>query len=120
MCDFRLSSHTFEYPNDFNPKEFFEGCIGVIVGVDCNIETIKLKVNKAQANYFRDLPLHDSQQEIEHSEEYSIFQYKLRPTYDFKQEILKNGETVAVLEPLWLRKEIAEEIKRLCSLYKEI
>ncbi len=120
MCDFRLSSHTFEYPNDFNPKEFFEGCIGVIVGVDCNIETIKLKVNKAQANYFRDLPLHDSQQEIEHSEEYSIFQYKLRPTYDFKQEILKNGETVEVLEPLWLRKEIAEEIKRLCSLYKEI
>lgn len=24
-----------------------------------------------------------------------------------------------MLEPLWLRKEIAEEIKRLCSLYKE-
>ena len=30
-----------------------------------------------------------------------------RITYDFLQEILHNGENVEVLEPLWLREEIA-------------
>lgn len=120
LCDFRLSSHTFEYPADFNPKKYFEGRFGVIVGVDCKIETVKIKVSRGQANYFRDLPLHDSQQEIERAEEHSIFQYKLRPTFDFKQEILKNGKDAEVLEPLWLRKEIAIEIKRLWDIYKDI
>lgn len=48
LCDFRLSSHTFEYPNDFNPKEFFEGCIGVIVGVK---ETLVSKIISLIFNY---------------------------------------------------------------------
>ena len=44
LCDFRISSHRFEYPMDFNPPKYFEGCIGVIVGADCKIEKVKLKV----------------------------------------------------------------------------
>ena len=40
--------------------------------------------------------------------------------FDFKQEILKNGATVEVLEPSWLRKDIAEEIKMMYGLYHEI
>lgn len=61
--NFRLSSHTFEYPEDFDPQEYFNGCIGVITGDGCGIEKVKLKASTAQANYLRDLPLHESQQE---------------------------------------------------------
>ena len=111
--DFRLSSHTFEYPADFEPKEFFKGCIGVIVGDGSAQEIVKLKVNLGQANYLRDLPLHESQQETERTEEYCIFEYKLRPTYDFKQELLGMGENIEVLEPRWLRSEIAERARRI-------
>ena len=66
----------------------------------------------------RDLPMHESQQETERTEEYSIFEYRLRPTFDFQQEILWNGEDVEVLEPLWLRKEIAAKIARMWNKYK--
>ena len=111
--DFRLSSHTFEYPADFQPEEFFKGCIGVIVGDGSAQEIVKLKVNPGQANYLRDLPLHESQQETERTEEYCIFVYKLRPTYDFKQELLGMGENIEVLEPRWLRSEIAERARRI-------
>ena len=115
---FRLSSHTFEYPKNFNPKEYFDGCFGIIAAADCDIQKVRLKVNCGQANYMRDLPMHESQQETERTEEYSIFEYRLRPTFDFQQEILWNGEEVEVLEPLWLRKEIAAKIARMWNKYK--
>ena len=116
---FRLSSHTFEYPKDFNPKEYFDGCFGIIAATDCDTQKVRLKVNSGQANYLRDLPLHESQRETERTEEYSIFEYHLRPTFDFQQEILWNGEDVEVLEPLWLRKEIAGKIMRMWNKYKK-
>ena len=70
--DFRLSSRTFEYPEEFNPQEYFNGCIGVIPGDGTDIEKVKIKVSASQANYLRDLPLHESQQETEQTDEYSI------------------------------------------------
>lgn len=117
--DFRLSSHIFEYPTNFSPRKYFEGCIGVITGDGCDIQKVKLKVSSSQANYFRDLPLHDSQEETKQTEDYSIFEYQLRPTFDFQQEILRNGEDVEVIEPIWLRKEIAGKIKRMWNKYNK-
>ena len=116
---FRLSSHTFENPKDFNPKEYFDGCFGIIAATYCDTQKVRLKVNSGQANYLRDLPLHESQQETERTEEYSIFEYHLRPTFDFQQEILWNGEDVEVLEPLWLRNEIAGKIMRMWNKYNK-
>ena len=81
---------------------------------------MKLKVNPGQANYLRDLPLHESQQETERTEEYCIFVYKLRPTYDFKQELLGMGENIEVLEPRWLRSEIAERARRILERYVDV
>lgn len=43
--DFRLSSHTFKYPEEFDPQEYFEGCIGVMPGDDCDMEKVKIKVS---------------------------------------------------------------------------
>ena len=62
--------------------------------------------------------MHESQEEIERNEEYSIFTFNLRPEFDFQQEILWNGEDMEVLEPEWLRKEIAGKIKRMLNKYK--
>lgn len=117
--NFRLSSHTFEYPEDFDPQEYFNGCIGVITGDGCGIEKVKLKASTAQANYLRDLPLHESQQETGQTDEYSIFELHVRPTFDFQQKLLCYGENLEVLEPLWLRKEITGKVKRMWNMYKE-
>lgn len=118
--DLRVSEHqTFIYPTDFSPEEFFDGCYGIIAGDGKKAERVKLKVCSGQANYIRDLPMHESQKEIERNDQFSIFQLHIRPTFDFQQEILCNGEDIEVLEPLWLRKEIAGKIKRMCNIYKE-
>lgn len=63
--ELRLSSHTFEYPKEFCPQEYFNGCFGIIAGGDCDIQKVRLKLSTGQANYLRDLPLHESQHETE-------------------------------------------------------
>ena len=115
----KLDDETFKLPEEFEPEEFFSDYFGIIAGTDTEIETVKLKLSVGQANYLRSLPLHDTQEEIDKTDEYSIFTVRLRPEFDFKQEILWNGEDIEVLEPLWLRKEIADITKRMWNKYKD-
>lgn len=117
IISFRLSSHCFVYPKDFNAERFFQACFGVIVGVDTKVEHVVLRVATNQANYLRDLPMHKTQKECERNALYSIFEMDIRPTTDFQQEILWNGEYVEVLKPEWLRKEIAKRVKRMNNQY---
>ena len=98
--DFRLSSHTFEFPEDFSPQEYFDGCFGIIPDKNCKVEDVLLKVNVGQANYMRDLPMMENQLEVERNDEYSIFKLRVRPTFDFQQELLWNREELEVLEPV--------------------
>ena len=119
FLEVNLSDEAFKYPKKFNPENYFKECFGIIHDDDCDLETVKLKVDSGQANYLRSLQMHHSQKEVERNDEYSIFTLYLRPTFDFQQEILWNGEAVEVLEPLWLRREIAGIIKRMWNHYKK-
>lgn len=113
------TEETFTMPKDWDAEEYFDGFIGVLCYDDCKKEIVKIKVSISQANYLRSLKLHESQEEVERNEDYSIFTYFLRPTYDFIQELLWNGEEVEVLEPQWLRDETRGRIERMLDLYKE-
>ncbi len=113
-----ITDETFKLPKDWDGQEFFNGCFGIIADLRMDIQDIKLKVNASQANYIRDLKLHESQQEIERNDEYSIFTYQLRPSYDFIQELLWNGADMEVLEPQSLRQEIASIVEQLHKKYK--
>ncbi len=113
------TDETFVMPKDWDANEYFADSFGIIADQRIDSQTVKLKVSAGQANYIRDLKMHESQEEIERNDEYSIFVYRLRPTYDFMQEILRNGEDIEVLEPLWLREEMAGIIKRMWDKYKE-
>lgn len=114
-----IPNEKFRMPNSFNAAEYFEEYYGVIIDEDLDVETVKLKVSAGQANYLRSLPLHDTQQEIQKTGEYSIFELKISPTFDFCQEILRNGEEMEVLEPIWLRKEIVGKIEKMWDKYRD-
>lgn len=108
----------FDYPEDFVAGEYFEDCFGIIADHNYDVETVKLKVSAGQANYLRSLTLHQTQSEIERNDEYSIFKLRLRPTFDFRQEILMMGSDVEVLSPEWFRDEVAEVTKHMWDKYK--
>ena len=114
-----LTDHSFEYPKDFKAEDYFDDCFGIIADQRCKVRTIKLKVAASQANYLRSLTLHQTQKEIERTDEYSIFTVRLRPTYDFLQEILSMGNDVEVLEPSEFRDDIVEIVRQMWNKYKE-
>ena len=106
-----------QVPKDFNAHDAFSGIYGARVYPGMERETVVLKVSNMQAKYFQSLPLHHSQEIIEETNEYTIFQYYLTPDYDFKQDVLSFGVSVEVLEPELLRNEIGEVISELNRRY---
>jgi predicted DNA-binding transcriptional regulator YafY len=118
VLEIQPTEKAFKYPADFSPEIYFEGYFGVIHDEGYALENVKLKVRADQANYLRSLPMHHSQTETERNDDFSIFTLQIRPTYDFQQELLRIGDTLEVIEPLWLRNEIAEMIKRMWNTYK--
>ena len=119
IVEAKTTDMPFKYPDDFCPEVYFGGCFGIIHDESCPLETVKLKVQASQANYLRSLPLHPSQKELVHTGEYSIFSVEVRPTFDFQQELLWNGDALEVLEPLWLRKEMTGIAKRMWNNYNK-
>lgn len=113
IISLNLTNKKFNCPKDFNPDVYFSGCFGVILDYDYKIENVRLKVDASQANYLRSLPLHPSQEELERHDDYSIFELRLRPTYDFLQELLRNDDALEVVSPEWLRETLAEKARKI-------
>ena len=65
------------------------------------------------------LPLHHSQREELRTPEYSEFSFFIAITYDFIQELRKQGSNLEVLEPEQLRESFKQEAALLGRLYWE-
>ena len=111
------TKNPLKVPKKFKADEFFSHFFGIIVD-ERKPETIRLKVDAEQVKYYKSLPLHSSQKEIEATEDYAIFEYQLVPTYDFEQEVLSKGPTVEVLAPASFRDLIREDAKAMLARYE--
>ena len=110
----------FKLPKKFDAAKFFEDYYGIIIGdEDFDVEPVALKVDSWQSKYLRTLPLHHTQVEVERTEEYSIFEYRLCPTFDFRQKILSMGEMIEVLAPKALREEIDMLVSDMEGIYHD-
>lgn len=118
MENVTISEETFKLPENLDPAEYFKDCFGIINYEDFEVQKVVLKVDAFQSNYIRNLPLHTSQKETERTDEYSIFEYHLKPEFDFEQEIFSNMDTMEILEPQWLREDIAEKLRNLTKKYQ--
>jgi len=103
-----ITSNEFELPKDFDSKEFFNDSFGIIVDNNIKTETVLIKVYGDNVKYIETLPLHHSQQKKEEAQDYTIFSYRIKPTYDFIKEILSQGRYMEVIAPDSLRNEIKE------------
>ena len=101
---------------DFDGESYFKDTYGVS-GMEYHPQPIEIKVVAVEANYFRTLPLHHTQEEIERNDEYSIFRFNIIPSYEFTQELLKQGTNLEVLSPQWYRDEFAGKIAEIHKIY---
>lgn len=119
IAGLEIGSKKFREIKDFDPAKEFKYTFGIINGTGEKPEKILLSFTPKEGRYINSLPLHHSQKEILKNNTERIFEYKLVPTYDFKMEILSYGDTVKVLEPESLRKDIAEQLKKALGRYKD-
>lgn len=117
IIDLKITENTYKYPEDFSPEAYFSSFYGVIVDETMDAEYVDIKVHKSQLGYLYTLPLHPSQQEIEQTDEYSIFRLFIAPTFDFEQYILSMGEYIEVISPEWFRKRLINRINKVISIY---
>ena len=100
----------FKLPKNFDAEKFFEDYYGIIISdEDFDVEPVALKVDWWQSKYLRTLPLHHTQVEVECNDEYSIFEYRLCPSFDFQQKLLSMGDSVGVLAPVLLKDILREK-----------
>ena len=114
-----LDDKPFEMPDDFDVEGYFRDYYGATAPSNATpTKHVKIKVFGKQVKYFRSLPKHHSQKEAVICDEYSIFEYDVKPTYDFQQAILSHAPDVVVLEPQSLREEIRWKVEELNRRYK--
>lgn len=116
ISQLNLLQDTFTMPDNVKPSEFFKDCFGIITNRN-SAKRIVLRVEPTQAKYFRALPLHSSQQEEVH-DNYSVFTYNMRITYDLKEEIMSHGASIEVLEPKELKTLIRTELEQALKNYQ--
>ena len=99
--DIMLTAESFTIKKGFNATKFFSECFGVVIGDGTKAEQIVLRAFGREKYYLRDLPLHHTQKELEprtaearqqqEAQDFSDFEYHLRPTADFKGQIMSRG-----------------------------
>ena len=103
--------------NKVTAEAYFDGCFGVNHSDNQEPEKIRIKVYRQQAEYVRTLPIHESQREVETNNDWSIFEYRLVPCYNFYQQLLWHREKLEVLEPQHVRDEIMMAIQKMLERY---
>ena len=113
-----LTEQSFEYPEDFNSKDFFTDSYGIAASTGEKTENIVIRTYAELPGYLRSLPLHHSQKELFSNEDFTDFSIRVKPTFDFIQELLSHREQLEVISPLNFRNQISEIIKSMNSLYE--
>lgn len=119
ILECQLTEKTFAFDKNFDIDAYFRGCCGII---HSDKEPIKVVVKAYDngADYLRTLPLHESQRELDISDdEATYFEMQVCPTYDLYQSLLAQADQIEVIEPESVRKQMRNFAKNLMSYYKE-
>lgn len=107
---------TFTINKNFDAQAYFEGCCGIITS-DKPAKRVVIRAYGGFADYLRTLPLHESQHELGGDDESTLFEYRLKLTFDFYQQVLEQGDQMEVLEPEEARKELHNFALNLMRYY---
>ena len=114
----RLTDIKFQIDPNFDAKTYFEECFGVLVGDGTEPERIVIRAYGNERYYLRDLPIHSSQREIGHGEDFADFELTMRPTIDLSAHLLSRGSQTKVLSPAWLADEIHDMHQEAAAMYE--
>lgn len=114
IISIKILNERFEISKDFDLKEYLNRAFRIYKG---DTQKIKVWFDSYQARWIKERIWHESQ-EIEDLGNGEIILTIEGNTEEIKRWIMSYGSHCKVLEPESLKKEIEEEIKKLCEIYK--
>jgi len=117
ISNFIITEVKFKPHKEYDIIEEFNHSFGIINGTNEQPEKIILAFTPNEGRYVKSLPLHHSQQLVVENKKEIQFSYFLKPTYDFKMELLSYGNQVKIIEPEALRKSIKKKLQDAIDLY---
>lgn len=111
-----LTDEDFEMPKDFSPQDYFAEYFGVLT-LEIPMAHVVVRTYGKTSNYFRTLPLHQSQRTVAVTAAYTDFSFDIRPTADFLGELLSYDSGLEVLEPQELRQQMQRQIEAMLQRY---
>ena len=117
MDNLKLTEKQMLPHSDITVQEYFDGSFGVNHTDDQVPETVRIKVYGTQVDYVRALPIHESQHELETTDDWAIFEYRVVPCYNFYQQLLWHRERLEVLAPAHVREEMKDIVKKISEWY---
>ncbi len=118
ILDLKISADTFTSDNKLDPARLFDQTIGLVFSQN-KVQHVILSFTPTQGKYVKTLPLHKSQKVLIDNEDECRISLHVIPNYELKQEILRHGDTVKVIEPEWLVCEIRQLLKRTLEKYND-
>lgn len=118
LSNLEITRNVFKRPVNFNPDDNYRYCFGIVSPNNQPPQNIVLSFDPYQGKYIKTLPLHHTQEIVTDNEKELRIKLKLCITHDFIMELLSYGETVKVIEPLELKKEIKNSLQKTLTLYK--
>jgi len=111
------SLEKYHHDKQFNAEAYFKYSFGIIQKFDETPSVVALQIQGASINYIVSLPLHHSQQIIQHEQEKVIISLEVFITQELVMKILSYGSDVKVLSPQILVDTVTVEIQKMQSLY---
>lgn len=117
MKDIQVLTEGFK-ENISKAKKIYEELVGVHHSEE-KLQEVVLAFDRGQESHLKALPIHHSQIiENDPENESLIVKLALRPNAELKQQVLKYGSLVEVVEPKWFREELIHELEHALSFYR--
>jgi len=112
------TGETFSMDKSFDIDAYFDGCCGIIRS-DEPKQRVVIAAHGDFADYLRTLPLHSSQRELGADGGRTLFEYDIKPTFDFYQFALAQADQMEVVSPQRVQDEMRRFAENILSYYKK-
>ena len=119
ILDFASTSTRFDYPLNLDVNEIFHNCFGIFNPYNSKPIDIVLSFEPDQGKYIKTFPIHESQTILEDTEDELRIRLHLYITHDLIMELLSYGETVEVISPTKLKKNLINIYTHALLLYQK-
>ena len=117
LTNLEITRKSFKYPKTFDIEENYRYCFGIISPNGEEPQEIILSFDPYQGKYIKSLPLHETQEILIDNDKELKIKLKLCVTFDLVMELLSYGDSMKVIKPKSLVKQVKEAHQRALKKY---